>query len=219
MSGASRSDLSEYLPKVEVVTKLYWSRWGKLLAGYMEFADLYHVGVIAMLCARPRWDPTRGSFWNFASARVIGAFTDAVRDDPHIPIARASRLGSWLNLQPLADLEGGDEDRCLNTERQRPTDTKLLSGMLATLYPREVEIVYLRYYEDVTLTEIGNRLGVTESRVHQIHDGIMRKLKRRLMYPRVLTDIGHDALIDKMIAKRRRRAIEQSERRINHLSA
>jgi len=213
----STPNLDEYLPKVEVVTKLHWARWGNLLSGYMEFNDLYHVGVEAMILAYPRWDQSRGSFWNFAAHRIKGALIDSIRSDKHIPVERASRLGDWLHLQPLADLDGGDEDRCLNTATQHPVDTKLLSSMLSALYPREVEIVYLRYYEDVTLTEIGNRLGITESRVHQLHDEIMRKLKRRLMYSDIVVDLSYSQLVDNMVADRRRRCIEQSERRINHL--
>lgn len=211
------SDLSEYLSCVDTVTRVFWKKCAWIVSGYVEFDDLYHVGVEAMIKAYPRWNETRGGFWSFASKRVYGALVDYIRDDPHIPMQRASRDGHWLALQPLAELEGGDEDRCLNTVTQHHVDTKLLSSLLATLHAREVEIVYLRYYEDVTLTEIGNRLGVTEGRVHQLHDIIMAKLKKRLMYPRAVTQYGTMQLVDSMIEKRRRRCIEQSERRINHV--
>ena len=214
----STPDLTEYLPKVDTVTRVFWKKCAWLVSGHVEFDDLYHVGVIALLTCAPRWEPDHGvSFWQFASKRVQGALIDYVRADPHIPMQRASRDGHWLMLQPLADLEGGDDDRCLNTATQQPVDTKLLSLILSTLHAREVEIIYLRYYEDVTLCEIGNRLGVTESRVHQMHDVIMAKLKKRLMYPSAVSQYGTMQLVDKMIEKRRRRCIEQSERRINYV--
>ena len=216
-TSKATSDLSEYLPRVDTVVRVFWKKCAWLVSGYVEFDDLYHVGVIALLTCAPRWNSDHGvSFWQFASKRVAGALIDYVRADPHIPMQRASRDGHWLTLQPLADLEGGDDDRCLNTSYQQPVDTKLLSGMLASLYPREVEIIYLRYYEDVTLTEIGNRLGITEGRVHQIHDEIMRKLKRRLAYPQALLTPKRDGLVYAMVAKRRRRLHEQAERRRNH---
>ena len=216
-TSPATSDLSEYLPRVDTVVRVFWKKSAWFVSGYVEFDDLYHVGVIALLTCAPRWNPDHGvSFWQFASKRVAGALIDYVRADPHIPMHRASKDGHWLHLQPLADLEGDGEDRCLNVAWQQPFDTKLLSGMLATLYPREVEIIYMRYYEDITLAEIGNRLGLTEGRVHQIHDKIMRKLKRRLAYPQALRPFVPGGLVDAMVAKRRRRLYEQAERRRNH---
>lgn len=201
------------------MTRVFWQKWGKALSGHREFNDLYHEGVIALIRCRTRWDPAKGaSFWSYASHRVMGALVDHVREDPHIPVNRRSRQGDWLELQPLADLDGGDEDRCLNTEHQHPHDTKLLSTLLATLHARELEIIYLRYYEDITLTEIGNRLGVTEGRVHQLHDKIMAKLKKRLSYPAIVTTLSKDALVSKMIARRRRRN-EQAQRQLDHSTA
>ena len=45
---------------------------------------------------------------------------------------------------------------------------------------REKIVLTLYYYEDLTLTEIGQVLGVTESRVCQIHTKAVLHLKSRM---------------------------------------
>jgi RNA polymerase sigma factor for flagellar operon FliA len=49
-----------------------------------------------------------------------------------------------------------------------------------TLSAREREIIVLLYVKGLTLAEIGDVLGVTESRVCQIHGAVKRKLRGRL---------------------------------------
>ena len=48
------------------------------------------------------------------------------------------------------------------------------------LPPREREVAILLYVKNLTLREIGEILGVSESRVCQIHNGLKRKLRERL---------------------------------------
>jgi RNA polymerase sigma factor for flagellar operon FliA len=49
-----------------------------------------------------------------------------------------------------------------------------------TLNTREQEICILLYVKHLTLREVGEVLGVTESRVSQLHSGIRSKLRQRL---------------------------------------
>ena len=49
-----------------------------------------------------------------------------------------------------------------------------------TLNTREQEICILLYVKHLTLREVGEVMGVTESRVSQLHSGIRNKLRQRL---------------------------------------
>ena len=61
------------------------------------------------------------------------------------------------------------------------TDMKdRLAEAIATLPEREKLVVALYYYENLTLREIGEVLGVTESRVSQLHTKAVLRLKARL---------------------------------------
>ncbi|MFI1105096.1 RNA polymerase sigma factor WhiG [Streptomyces melanogenes] len=67
-------------------------------------------------------------------------------------------------------MEGG-EDRALR---------RFLARAINTLPEREKTVVTLYYYEGLTLAEIGNVLGVTESRVSQIYTKSVLQLRAKL---------------------------------------
>jgi len=70
------------------------------------------------------------------------------------------------------------------------TDMKdRLADAIARLPEREKLVIALYYYENLTLREIGEVLGVTESRVSQLHTKAVLRLKSRL---------GGDALTEAM---------------------
>jgi RNA polymerase sigma factor FliA len=55
-----------------------------------------------------------------------------------------------------------------------------LAEAIERLPEREKLVVALYYYENLTLREIGEVLGVTESRVSQLHTKAILRLKSRL---------------------------------------
>ena len=75
------------------------------------------------------------------------------------------------------------EDPQAPQPQQAMTQTELreaLSESIARLPEREKLVVTLYYYEELTLREIGEVLGVTESRVSQLHTKAILRLKARL---------------------------------------
>ena len=65
-----------------------------------------------------------------------------------------------------------------------------LGEAIARLPEREKLVVTLYYYEELTLREIGEVLGVTESRVSQLHTKAILRLKARLGGAAVRAAIG-----------------------------
>lgn len=60
------------------------------------------------------------------------------------------------------------------------TDAELRQGVLAAimaLAPREQSILVLHYLHGLTFREVGERLGLTESRISQIHRQVTRRLR------------------------------------------
>ena len=99
---------------------------------------------------------------------------------------------SLVALDEMWSLSSGGEsltlmDTISDTEATDPasalgeTETRLtLADAIARLPEREKIVVSLYYYEGLTLREIGEVLGVTESRVSQLHTKAVLRLRGRL---------------------------------------
>lgn len=65
----------------------------------------------------------------------------------------------------------------------------MMKEALETLTERERKVIILYYYEELTLKEVSHILGVSESRVSQLHTKGLQKMKKRLgNYMGILTD-------------------------------
>ncbi|MFD5700813.1 RNA polymerase sigma factor WhiG [Streptomyces lasiicapitis] len=115
-----------------------------------------------------------------------------------IPVEELHAVFSQLSLANVVALEellhvGGEGDRLSlmdtleDTAADNPVEVaegrelrRLLARAINTLPEREKTVVTLYYYEGLTLAEIGNVLGVTESRVSQIHTKSVLQLRAKL---------------------------------------
>jgi RNA polymerase sigma factor for flagellar operon FliA len=73
-------------------------------------------------------------------------------------------------------LLGNDADKGIYERELRKTITEAIDA----LNPKEKQVISLHYYEKLKFVEIAKVIGVTESRVCQIHSKSMLHLKRRL---------------------------------------
>ena len=109
-------------------------------------------------------------------------------DDALTDISRSS-IGALDELWSVS--ADGDQvsllDTIEDTNVARPADVldetemrEALADAIARLPEREKLVVTLYYYEELTLREIGEVLGVTESRVSQLHTKAILRLRSRL---------------------------------------
>jgi RNA polymerase sigma factor for flagellar operon FliA len=79
-------------------------------------------------------------------------------------------------MDTIEDETGPRPEAALDETEMR----EALADAIARLPEREKLVVTLYYYEELTLREIGEVLGVTESRVSQLHTKAILRLKARL---------------------------------------
>jgi RNA polymerase sigma factor for flagellar operon FliA len=131
-------------------------------------------------------------------ARLRRTPTEAeVADEMGVTVEELHAVFSQLSLANVVALEellhvGGESgDRLVDTLEDTAADNpvevaedrelrRFLARAINTLPEREKTVVTLYYYEGLTLAEIGNVLGVTESRVSQIHTKSVLQLRAKL---------------------------------------
>lgn len=91
-------------------------------------------------------------------------------------LQESGQQGGSQRLDPPDDDDLGDPARAAEHE----ASLHLLRHALDTLDERDRAIVQLRYEESRPFHEVGARLGLSESRVCQIHKRILRHLRREL---------------------------------------
>jgi RNA polymerase sigma factor FliA len=98
----------------------------------------------------------------------VGSLNRIVRSDESATIERIDTLESAdAECDPIASIERGEaKDR--------------FRKAFARLTKQEREVAVLLYVEDRTLRDIGERLGVSESRISQIHTQLRRRLYEQL---------------------------------------
>ncbi len=222
-----------YSPLVKFVA----GRMSSGLPAHIEEADLISYGLLGLIGAIERFDPTREiKFETFAVSRIKGSIIDELRSLDWVPRSVRAKareiestqtkleheLGRVPTDREVADAlemsiddfqesllqisnstvialdelwtvsdSSGDQVSLLDTMKDpnavdpaRELGVSELKDRLANaisrLPEREKLVIALYYYESLTLREIGEVLGVTESRVSQLHTKAVLRLKSRL---------------------------------------
>ena len=98
----------------------------------------------------------------------VGSLNQTVHSDDDTEIERIDTLHS----------EDREADPLASAERSEMVER--LRSAFKTLSEREQQVAVLLYVENWTLRDIGARLGVSESRVCQIHSELRRRLRTQL---------------------------------------
>lgn len=202
---------------------------GRLAAGLprsVDIGDLVNAGVLGLMNAIDRFDPSHGfKFETYAVPRIRGAILDSLRALDWVP--RRVRARSRQVQQAIATLEAqlgrvpNDEEIAaqleISIDEFNDWLTEISSGSvgpldhvamdatphadahaqpgsaleeeelkeamrreIGRLPERERAVLVLYYDEGLTLSEIGDVLNVTESRVSQIHTKAVLQLRSRL---------------------------------------
>jgi RNA polymerase sigma factor for flagellar operon FliA len=153
--------------------------------------DLHGFGVIGLMDAIDKFRPERGNrFETYGSCRVRGAMRDGLRTLNWLPRGaerRASRVIEKIvpvDFQTARNSIGVRLQDCLSERAETsPLDDVLLAAdyeevveAIEALPERERRVVFEHYYGDRKLAEIGVDMGITESRVCQLHRRALRMM-------------------------------------------
>lgn len=147
-------------------------------------------GMVALVEAANRYNPTLGvPFGAFARKRIQGAVIDELRAVD--PLGRKERK-SRPDFHPEVELDSLRPDKQIWYSTSPMPDSIVITQQLCERLPSVISLLPVReryilscYYEhELTQTEIGQRLGIHESRVSQIRSVALLKLREYLDGPR-----------------------------------
>ncbi len=101
---------------------------------------------------------------------------EILEQDEH-KIHEARIASDIYTVMPLHDqLNEGDSGATLD-RIEREELVEVIKSVLMRYNEREQMIIQLYYFEELTLKEISEILGITESRISQIHKSVIRKIR------------------------------------------
>ncbi|MDE6313166.1 MAG: FliA/WhiG family RNA polymerase sigma factor [Lachnospiraceae bacterium] len=93
-------------------------------------------------------------------------------------------LNEYMDAETEAGYGADIPDRKHFTQPEKAAEDKEIKGRLLDalelLTDKEKKVILLYYYEELTLKEISEILGVSESRVSQLHTRALQKMKKKL---------------------------------------
>lgn len=160
--------------QVEEVHALVWAvvhRRFRVVPRHLADADdLYQYGMEGVAKAARRYDPERSGFGAWATKAAHHAIQDALRS-----LNRGSRVGRQIRFAPSLDTSLGEDydfatfADLLPDERTVDSDLALsVQDALETLTPKQRAAIRLRYWHDMRLRDVGEFLGISESRACQL---------------------------------------------------
>ena len=122
------------------------------------------------------------------------ATEEEVANELGIPLSQLSKIMYEVDRASIHNLEdlrtGNDEQRLMDVLKSTAPDTidtvalqqrrKQLAQSIDSLPDRERKVISLYYYESLTYKEIGNMLGVSETRAYQLHNQATNRLRNYL---------------------------------------
>jgi RNA polymerase sigma factor (sigma-70 family) len=126
----------------------------------------YGLSAVSVTFGAMRWREARA--WKEEARRMTSALAALTEEIRALKPAGTDRVAAEV---------GSNSDRLALSEAEVRQE---LADEIARLPEREKLVVTLYYYEDLTLREIGEVLGVTEARVSQLHTQAILRLKARL---------------------------------------
>ena len=141
-----------------------------------NFFELLSDGNMSLMRAVEKFDYARGNkFSTYASWAIMKNFARSIPDEK---MRRERYQTGNEEFFDIAPDHRSDEGECLASAEQA---THRVNRLLEYLDPREREIIRMRAgldgHENMTLEEIGSKLGITKERVRQLNVRLMKKLR------------------------------------------
>lgn len=190
-SSSSHLSIDTYDGCLEGWESLVWyvvNRFIPRLPKTVSEEELYSAGMMGLWKASQSYDPSRGAeFKTYAYHRIRGAILDELRALDFLPRSMRDRAREEGVSAPavvsLPTNDDGSETLVGEYAYEGVENSDLHLALLSEMgkLPEKMRLVmHLYYQEGMKMLDIAKDLGLTESRVSQIHSNAVARLRRSL---------------------------------------
>ena len=159
----------------EAIVRRVARRLQRHVPGHWDEDDLYGLGILALIRALDEYRPERSEkIEPYLAFKVRYGILDSLREIDH-----NRRKGPWPQFEDVADLEYRLADARAPDQDREVLKREALEAV-RNLPPRLRSVMLLYYREGKLMSEIGNLLGVNESRISQLHKVAVGRLREML---------------------------------------
>ncbi len=163
--------VEQYVP---LANKLAFQK-KKTLPRHVDVEDIRSAAYYGLVEAASRYNPDLGvAFSTFAYPRIFGAIHDFLRKEGY------GKRGQFSPVMSLSgDAEGEAELEDLVAAKPERNDEEFLEVVSLDLGPQAKEVLRLYFIDEQSMKEVGERFGVSESRISQLIKRYKRKIRGR----------------------------------------
>ncbi|HKY58770.1 MAG TPA: sigma-70 family RNA polymerase sigma factor [Aeromicrobium sp.] len=136
----------------------------------------------AHLAVRQAHEELRAEWGREPTADELAEAADVAVETVHDVQVAAVRCWPESLDRPQGDDDGGavfgDKLSAIDRDLEQAEARLMVEPALQRLKPREREVIYLRYYQDRTQREVGQRIGVTQMQISRIESQAMATLRQ-----------------------------------------
>jgi len=147
----------------------------KVLPKFIDVEDLESAAFMGLVEAANRFDESHGvTFSTFAYPRIFGAIHDWLREQGW------GKRGEPLKVVSL-DSTPGDSDDCLLRDtiaaKREGNHEEMLEVVSQDLDEQAKDVLRYYFVDEFSMKEIGDKFGVSESRISQLIKGYKERIK------------------------------------------
>ncbi|MBL8824874.1 MAG: sigma-70 family RNA polymerase sigma factor [Planctomycetia bacterium] len=172
---------------LKIADQAAWWMFSKT-KGKLAFADLKQEAMLGLIGAVRTWNPIKSSFKTYGSTRARFHLMDYLRRQDHLTrVHRKKSKGHLPNVFSFHALNEVVTDRLqvmVDETVAVPGKSTLESDYAESLILmvsnyRLRDILYLHYFRGLTFKAIGKIMGITESRISQLHRAAIETIRRK----------------------------------------
>ena len=163
---------------------LAYSIWNKYSSKFPWLRqDIEQEVLLALWEATQKFDAAHGTkFSTFAFRNIHGRVLYFIKTEMRHVEARkppyaASKLTAAIQEQPIPEQDQLLSDFDLLKEHERGTTRKFLESALAYLTEKELDVIRLLYWGDLTATDVAQTIGVSNARVSMLAANSRKRLR------------------------------------------